>query len=256
MDLLKVVKLQKEFDGIKAIDRLSFIIKKGTITSLIGPNGAGKTTVFNIINGLYKPDGGSIYFHNEKIIGLPPYRIGLKGIGRTFQNIRIFPQMTVLENLMLAPKNQKGEAFAQALLQTKTMKIEEAQIKEKSLNNLRIIGLLHKKNEMAENLSHGQRKLLEIARALATGSDLLILDEPTSGIFPEMREEILSLLQNLKDEGKTIVFIEHDMKIVMGISDKVIVMNYGRKIAEGTPSEIRNNEKVIEAYLGRQDESP
>jgi len=251
MDLLKVDKLRKEFDGVLAVDDVSFSLEKGTITSLIGPNGAGKTTILNLLNCLCQPDGGQIYLNGHKLIGLPTHKIAQFGIGRTFQNIRIFPQITVLENLMLAPRNQKGEGILSALIRTQQVKTDEQEVKEKALCYLDTIGLLDKKNEMAENLSHGQRKLLELARALATGSQLLLLDEPTAGVFPKTREKILGLLRDLRNAGKTILFIEHDLKVVMSISDIVIVLNYGKKIAEGTPDEVKNNEEVIEAYLGR-----
>ncbi len=250
--ILGINNLSKDFDGIKAIDNLSINIPKGLISAIIGPNGAGKTTLFNIITGFIKPNDGDVFFENQRITSLSPDRIARLGVGRTFQNIRLFSQLSVLDNVMLATQYNKGESLWSALSKSKTMLKEENENKGKAIHYLQMVGMVDKKDSLAMNLSHGQRRLLEIARALALEPKLLLLDEPMAGLSPQKVIEMKSIIQNLRDTGKTILFIEHDIRVVMDISGWIIVLNYGKKIAEDRPEDIQNNPEVINAYLGRK----
>lgn len=250
MFILKLHNLVKEFDGIKAVDNLSFQIEEKSITALIGPNGSGKTTVFNLITGNFPQNKGKILFEGKEITSLSPYKIAGLSIGRTFQNIRLFQQISVLDNVILGYKHEKGSSFLDALFQTRRMKVVENTNRKKAQDILKLVGLTEKEDALAENLSHGQRKLLELARILAFDPKLLLLDEPTAGLFPKTKKLMLDLIRELKEKGKTVLLIEHDIDSVMDIANKVIVLNYGKKIAEGKAEEIMKNEEVLKAYLG------
>jgi ABC-type branched-subunit amino acid transport system ATPase component len=251
MKILEIKSICKSFDGVDAVKNCDFSINKGELTALIGPNGAGKTTVFNIITRLIKQDSGRILFNGEDLGNLETHKIVKKGIVRTFQLIRLFPKLTVLENLLLARKNV-GDLITNNFLKFNKVKEEEKLNIQRCLEYLDMVGLKHMKSELAENLSYGQQKLVEIARVLATEAELILLDEPVSGVNPTMREKIKDMLKELKKRGKTILFIEHDMDFLMSIADKIVVMDHGEELAIGTPEEIKNNKKVSEAYLGRR----
>ncbi|MGC8766887.1 MAG: ABC transporter ATP-binding protein [Brevinematia bacterium] len=257
MILLKVECITKYFGGIKAVNDVSFDVEKGKVVSIIGPNGAGKTTVFNIISGFYKPDKGKVVFEGRDITNLKVYECARVGIARTFQNIRLFYNMTVLENVMVGRhvRSKSGiHSFFDAILRNSDFYKTEKEIEEKSLYLIELLGLSDKVNVLAKNLPYGLQRRLEIARALATEPKLLLLDEPTAGMTYREINEILEVIKKIVDMGITVLLIEHQMMLVMNISDKVIVLDHGEKIAEGSPEEIKNNQKVIDAYLGFEEE--
>ncbi|GBC76371.1 Lipopolysaccharide export system ATP-binding protein LptB [bacterium HR07] len=251
--LLEVRNLVKDFGGLRAVNRCSLSVKRGTITGLIGPNGAGKTTLFNVITGFYKPDGGQVIFRGEDITGLPAHRVFHKKLCRTFQIPREFKQMTVLENLMLVPAGQRGENLFYSWFLPGLVRRQEAEIRDKALAVLEFVNLIHLKDEYAGNLSGGQKKLLELARTLMADPQMVLLDEPGAGVNPTLMKQLVANIERLcYERGVTFLLIEHDMDLVMNLCNPVIVMSNGEKLAEGTPQEIQRDERVLEAYLGSQ----
>lgn len=252
MNILETRNLTKRFGGLSAVSRASIEIPEGSIFSIIGPNGAGKTTLFNCITGFYAPDEGDMFYKSKSLLGFSPDRITRQGISRTYQNIRLFPAMTAIENILVGAHPRLKSNWFDAMIHTPRQREEEQTAVQKAKDLLDFVGLRGKGDLLARNLPYGEQRRLEMARALANEPDLILLDEPTAGMNPNESSAMMRFIKNLRDElGITILLIEHDMRVVMGISEFIYVLDFGEVIAKGSPDEIQHNPQVIESYLGR-----